>query len=91
MPHDINLISTIAVGLAFAFVFGWIANALRLPPLVGYLVAGIMVGPYSPGFDADTAMASQLGGTVRFLPKPWSAERLLDCVQSALVQGPPMH
>ncbi|MBK5435690.1 response regulator [Pseudomonas sp. TH32] len=41
--------------------------------------------------SGNTAMASQLGGTVRFLPKPWSAERLLDCVQSALVQGPPMH
>ncbi|MDF3200535.1 response regulator [Pseudomonas sp. 1912-s] len=41
--------------------------------------------------SGNTVMASQLGGTVRFLPKPWSAERLLDCVQSALVQGPPMH
>ncbi|WP_010176897.1 response regulator [Pseudomonas sp. PAMC 25886] len=41
--------------------------------------------------SGNTAMASQLGGTVRFLPKPWSAKRLLDCVQSALVQGPPMH
>ncbi|NWC91475.1 MULTISPECIES: response regulator [unclassified Pseudomonas] len=41
--------------------------------------------------SGNTAMASQLGGTVRFLPKPWSTEGLIDCVQSALVQGPPMH
>jgi CPA2 family monovalent cation:H+ antiporter-2 len=60
MPHDISLISTIAVGFALAFVFGCLANALRLPPLVGYLVAGIAVGPYTPGFDADTGLASQL-------------------------------
>jgi CPA2 family monovalent cation:H+ antiporter-2 len=60
MPHDISLISTIAVGFAFAFVFASIANWLRLPPLVGYLVAGIAIGPYTPGFVADPKMASQL-------------------------------
>ncbi|MGQ7858519.1 response regulator [Pseudomonas sp. 32A] len=41
--------------------------------------------------SGNTAMASQLGGTVRFLPKPWTTQRLLDCVQSALVQASPMH
>ncbi|WP_017476107.1 response regulator [Pseudomonas sp. PAMC 26793] len=41
--------------------------------------------------SGNTAMASQLGCTVRFLPKPWTTQRLLDCVQSALVQVPPMH
>ncbi len=60
MPHDTALISTIAAGLGFAFVFGFIAQRLRLPPLVGYLVAGIAVGPFSPGFIADTALAGQL-------------------------------
>lgn len=60
MPHDISLISTIAVGFAFAFVFASIANWLRMPPLVGYLVAGIAIGPYTPGFVADEKMASQL-------------------------------
>lgn len=60
MPHDISLISTIAIGFAFAFVFGSIANAFRLPPLVGYLVAGIAIGPHTPGFVADGKMASQL-------------------------------
>lgn len=60
MPHDISLISTIAVGFGLAFIFGCIANALRLPPLVGYLVAGIAVGPYTPGFHADSGLAGQL-------------------------------
>ena len=60
MHHDIALISTIAVGLAFAFVGGFIALRLRLPPLVGYLLAGIAVGPFTPGFVADAGLASQL-------------------------------
>ncbi len=41
--------------------------------------------------SGNTAMASQLGSTERFLPKPWTTKRLIDCVQSALVQGSPMH
>ena len=41
--------------------------------------------------SGNTEMASQLGSTVRFLPKPWTTKRLIDCVQSALVQGSPMH
>ena len=53
MPHDTGLIDIIAVGLGFAFAFGWIANRLKLSPLVGYLVAGIVVGPYTPGFVGD--------------------------------------
>jgi CPA2 family monovalent cation:H+ antiporter-2 len=60
MPHDITLISTIAIGFALAFVFGFIANRLSLPPLVGYLVAGVAVGPFSPGYVADGGMAGQL-------------------------------
>jgi CPA2 family monovalent cation:H+ antiporter-2 len=60
MPHDTALIATIAAGLGLAFVFGFIAQRLRLPPLVGYLVAGIAVGPHSPGFVADASLASQL-------------------------------
>ena len=60
MPHDISLISTVAIGFALAFVFGFIANKLHLPPLVGYLVAGIAVGPFTPGFVADTKLAGQL-------------------------------
>src|SRR5690606_21082199 len=60
MPHDVTLIATIALGFVLAFVFGVIANGLRLPPLVGYLVAGIALGPFTPGFVADSALAGQL-------------------------------
>src|SRR5688572_10962594 len=60
MPHQTALIATIAAGLGLAFVFGLLAVRLRLPPLVGYLIAGIAVGPYSPGFVADPDLAQQL-------------------------------
>jgi CPA2 family monovalent cation:H+ antiporter-2 len=60
VPHETSLISTIAVSLAFAFVGGFIAARLRLPPLVGYLLAGIAVGPFTPGFVADVTLAPQL-------------------------------
>ncbi|MCW2474724.1 MULTISPECIES: YbaL family putative K(+) efflux transporter [unclassified Symbiopectobacterium] len=54
------LISTIAVGLVLAFLLGILANRLRISPLVGYLVAGVLVGPFTPGFVADTALAPEL-------------------------------
>jgi CPA2 family monovalent cation:H+ antiporter-2 len=60
MPHEINLISTIAVGLGLAMVLGYIAARLKVPPLVGYLVAGILIGPHTPGFIADVGLATQL-------------------------------
>jgi CPA2 family monovalent cation:H+ antiporter-2 len=60
MPHDTSLIATIAVGLAFAFVCGFAAAHLRLPPIVGYLMAGVAVGPFTPGFVADAGLATQL-------------------------------
>jgi len=60
MPHDTDLINIIAVGLATAFVLGALANRLRMSPLVGYLVAGIIVGPFTPGFVADQELANQL-------------------------------
>ena len=60
MPHDITLIATMAVGLAFAFIGGFVAARLRLPPILGYLLAGIAVGPFTPGFVADTGLAGQL-------------------------------
>ena len=61
MPHDITLISTIAVGFALAFLFGFLATRLGLSPLVGYLVAGVAVGPFTPGFVADRAMRRTVG------------------------------
>jgi CPA2 family monovalent cation:H+ antiporter-2 len=60
MPHDAALIATIAIGFVLAFVFGFGATRLGLPPLVGYLVAGIAIGPFTPGFRADSEMAGQL-------------------------------
>jgi CPA2 family monovalent cation:H+ antiporter-2 len=49
-----------AIGFVLAFSFGYVADRLRLPPLVGYLVAGILIGPYTPGFVGDAALSSQL-------------------------------
>ncbi|AOR64450.1 YbaL family putative K(+) efflux transporter [Pectobacterium wasabiae] len=54
------LISTIAGGLVLAFILGILANRLRISPLVGYLAAGVLVGPFTPGFVADTSLASEL-------------------------------
>ncbi|MGK2961051.1 MAG: YbaL family putative K(+) efflux transporter [Gemmatimonadaceae bacterium] len=60
MPHDTALITTIAVGLGLAFVLGLAATKVGMPPLVGYLIAGIAVGPYTPGLVADSSLAQQL-------------------------------
>ena len=60
MPHDINLISTIATAFGLALVCGFLAARLRLPPLVGYLVAGILIGPATPGFVGDLHLSGQL-------------------------------
>ena len=60
MHHEAALISTIAIGFVIAFFLGYLADRLRLPPLVGYLVAGILIGPYTPGFVADASLSAQL-------------------------------
>lgn len=60
MPHEVNVITTIAIGLGLALVLGFAAARMKLPPLVGYLVAGIIVGPHTPGFVADSEIAAQL-------------------------------
>ncbi|WP_374265463.1 cation:proton antiporter [Zoogloea sp.] len=60
MPHNVSLIALIAAGLGLAMIFGLIASRLRVPPLVGYLLAGVMIGPGTPGFVADVALAGQL-------------------------------
>ena len=60
MPHDVTLITTVAVSLGLAFGFGLLAQRLSLPPLVGYLVAGVMVGPFTTGYVADGSLAGQL-------------------------------
>ena len=58
MAHP--LISTIVIALALAWVFGALAHRLRLPPLIGYLIAGVLIGPATPGFVADQTLASEL-------------------------------
>lgn len=60
MPHNVSLITTIASALGLALLFGFGAVKLRLPALVGYLAAGIVVGPFTPGFIADVELATQL-------------------------------
>jgi len=60
MPHDNPLIATIAISLVLAFVLGSAAHRLKLSPIVGYLLAGILAGPFTPGFVADPALASEL-------------------------------
>ena len=60
MPHNLTLITTIAAGFGLALVMGFIAVRLKLPALVGYLVAGIIIGPATPGFVADVELSGQL-------------------------------
>ena len=58
MTHSI--ISTIVIGLVLALAFGVVAHRLRLPPLIGYLLAGVAIGPFTPGYVADTSIANEL-------------------------------
>jgi len=60
MPHDTALIATMSVALSLAFVGGFVATRLGLPAIVGYLLAGVAVGPFTPGFVADSHIAPQL-------------------------------
>ncbi len=60
MEHNVSLISTLAAGFGLALILGFVAERLRLPALVGYLLAGIAIGPATPGFVADVGIAAQL-------------------------------
>lgn len=60
MPHSVSLINTVAAGLGLALILGFLAARLRLPALVGYLIAGVIIGPFTPGFVADAGIAAQL-------------------------------
>ena len=60
MPHDTTLIATLAAAFVLALAFGFVAIRLRVPPLVGYLIAGIALGPFTPGIVADPNIAAQL-------------------------------
>ncbi|AFJ47916.1 YbaL family putative K(+) efflux transporter [Shimwellia blattae] len=60
MHHATPLITTIVGGLVLAFLLGMLANRLKISPLVGYLLAGVLAGPFTPGFVADTRLAPEL-------------------------------
>ncbi|MGE3968846.1 MAG: cation:proton antiporter, partial [Dongiaceae bacterium] len=60
MHHDASLIATVAMGLVVAFAFGFAAIRMGLPPLVGYLLAGVAIGPFTPGVMADVGLAQEL-------------------------------
>jgi CPA2 family monovalent cation:H+ antiporter-2 len=60
MPHHTPLIATIVAGLCIAFIFGTIAHRLKMPPLAGYLLAGVLIGPFTPGYVADQGLALEL-------------------------------
>jgi CPA2 family monovalent cation:H+ antiporter-2 len=60
MPHHTPLIGTIVAGLVLAFILGTLAHRLKVSPLVGYLLAGVLVGPFTPGYVADQALAQEL-------------------------------
>jgi CPA2 family monovalent cation:H+ antiporter-2 len=60
MPHDTSLIGTVVAGLGVAFLMGALAHRLRISPIAGYLLAGVLVGPFTPGIVADTGLALQL-------------------------------
>lgn len=60
IEHELPLISTIAIGLSLAFVCGFVASKLRISPVIGYLLAGIIVGPYTPGYVASPEIAHEL-------------------------------
>ena len=60
MPHHTPLIATIVAGLVVAFAMGALAYRLRVSPVAGYLFAGVLIGPFTPGFVADTDLAVEL-------------------------------
>ena len=60
MHHDTALIALVAMGFVLACALGFLATRLRLPPIVGYLLAGVALGPFTPGFVGDAGIAGQL-------------------------------
>ena len=60
MPHHTSLVATIVAAIGLAFILGAVAHRLRLSPLIGYLLAGVLIGPFTPGFVADQSLAAQL-------------------------------
>ena len=95
MPHHSPLVATIVIGLVLAFILGAIANRFRISPLVGYILAGIIVAPHTPGFVADQSLALELaeigvillmfGVGLHFSPKDLLAVKAI-AIPGAVVQ-----
>src|SRR5215207_11538628 len=93
--HDFPLIATIAAGFTAAWLLGIITQKLRLSPIVGYLLAGVAIGPHTPGFQGDVQLAQQLaelgvillmfGVGIQFHPRDLMAVRKI-AVPGAAVQ-----
>ncbi len=60
MDHNLTLITTVAAGFGIALILGFLAERINVPALVGYMAAGIAIGPATPGFVADAHLAAQL-------------------------------
>ncbi|MES2815920.1 MAG: cation:proton antiporter, partial [Pseudomonadota bacterium] len=60
MPHETPLITTLVAGFGLAFLFGLLAQRLKLPLIAGYLLAGVVIGPFTPGYVADMKLATEL-------------------------------
>jgi CPA2 family monovalent cation:H+ antiporter-2 len=60
LPHETPLITTLVMGFGLAFLFGLLAQRLKLPLIAGYLLAGVVIGPFTPGYVADMALATEL-------------------------------
>ena len=61
MAHHAPLLGPIVAGLGLAFILGLLAHRMRLSPLVGYLLAGVLIGPFTPGYVADQGLARRFG------------------------------
>ena len=79
VTHDSPLIALLAVGFGLAFVLGAIASRLKLSPLIGYLLAGVLIGPATPGFVADEGLAQEVAdqthGETRDMAQRWLKDR----------------
>ena len=87
MHHATPLITTIVGGLVLAFILGMIANKLRISPLVGYLLAGVLAGPFTPGFVADTKLAPELAELGVVLLRALEERQLIDSQRGQIAIG----
>jgi CPA2 family monovalent cation:H+ antiporter-2 len=87
LPHETPLITTLVAGFGLAFLFGLLAQRLKLPLIAGYLLAGVVIGPFTPGYVADLGLATELaelgvillmfGVGLHFSPRDLMAVRLI--------------